>query len=130
MATTLLDSDFYLVERVDARGLIRVTRKVRPFLSEAEVELAFNPLQRVLDTEGRERCVLLVDTRVVAGRNDPASEAMFAKHRRATLVGFKRVAMLVQTPVGMLHVQRLMVQDRSDAKVFSDEAEAIAYLTR
>ena len=38
--------------------------------------------------------------------------------------------MLVQTPVGMLHVQRLMAQDRSDAKVFSDEAEAIAYLTR
>ena len=130
MAVTLLDSDFFLVERVDTRGFIRLTRRERPFLSEDEVVGAFTPLQRVLDAEGRERCVLLVDTRVVAGRNDPASEAMFAKHRRATVTGFKRVAMLVQTPVGALHVQRLMVQDRSDARVFSDEAEAITYLTR
>ena len=94
MPVNLLDTDYYHVERVDAQGFIRVTRRVRPFESELEVELACNPVQRVLDAEVRSRCSLLIDTRIVVGRNDPASETMFAKHRQAMIVGFIRVALL------------------------------------
>jgi hypothetical protein len=128
LPVTLLDTDYYLVERVDAQGFVRVTRRVRPFESELEVENACNPVQRVLDAEVRTRCSLLVDTRIVVGRNDPASETMFAKHRRAMIVGFVRVALLVRTPAGLLHVQRLLANDRADARAFANEDEAVAFV--
>lgn len=128
MPVNLLDTDYYLVERVDAQGFIRVTRRVRPFENELEVEFACNPVQRVLDAEVRSRCSLLIDTRVVVGRNDPASETMFAKHRQAMIVGFVRVALLVRTPAGLLHVQRLLSNDRSDARAFANEEEAVAFV--
>jgi hypothetical protein len=101
---------------------------MRPFLSEEDVDEACDPVQAVLDREGRERCVLLIDTRVVAGRNDPTSEQIFARHRREMILRFKRVALLVRTPAGLLHVQRLLASDRSDARAFADEVEAVSFL--
>ncbi len=124
----LHESDYYRVERVAAPSHLRVTRKVRPFLSAQEVDLACDPVQAALDREGRERSTLLIDTRIVAGRNDPTSEQMFERHRREMLLRFKRVALLVRTPAGLLHVQRLLASDRADARAFADEQEALAFL--
>lgn len=124
----LHESDFYRVERHDDPEHVRVIRKVRPFLSEQDVEVACVPVQSTLDGEARDRSVLLIDTRVVAGRNDPASERMFERHRRDMILGFKRVALLVRTAAGLLHVQRLLASDRADARAFADEQEALAFL--
>jgi hypothetical protein len=44
------------------------------------------------------------------------------------LLRFKRVALLVRTPAGLLHVQRLLASDRADARAFADEQEALAFL--
>jgi hypothetical protein len=124
----LHESDFYRVERVDDPAHLRVVRKVRPFLSEVEVDQACIPVQQALDAQVRERTVLLIDTRIVAGRNDPNSERMFERHRREMILRFKRVALLVRTPAGLLHVQRLLASDRADARAFADEQEALAFL--
>lgn len=127
MAVVLHESDFYLVERVRP-GVIRIVRRVRPFLSAADVEQACEPVQRALDLEGRTRCCVMIDTRPVVGRNDPESESMFAHHRDLMVRGFKRVALLVATPAGRLQTARLLPKHLDHVKVFMDENEALEFV--
>lgn len=126
----LHESDYYRVEKLARSSILRVTRSSRPFDSAAAVDLACNPVQRALDAAGRRNHALLVDTRAAIGRNDPASEKMFQTHRREMAIGFRRVAVLVSTPVGLLHSKRLLAEDGTGevARVFIDEQEALTYL--
>lgn len=127
MAVVLHESDFYLVERVRP-GVIRIVRRVRPFLTDADVAEACEPVQRALDLEGRHRCSVMIDTRPVVGRNDPQSEGMFAHHRDRMVQGFKRVALLVATPAGRLQTSRLLPKHLEHVKVFMDEKEALEFV--
>ena len=133
MASPLVvhESDYYRVERLGEHEVLRLTRKAKPFITKEDVERACRPLQLVLTRVGRGRLQLLIDSRKVVGRNDPASEANFLYHRCEMVKGFARCAILVATPTGKLHAQRLLSEDgtaSSSVKVFLDEAEALAFL--
>jgi hypothetical protein len=125
----IYDSDFWTVERF-ANNVVRVIRRGKPFGDAAEVERECRPVQQVLDMQGRARLRLLVDSREVAGRNDPTSEKNFAAHRQEMAKGFARVGILVKTSVGMMHAKRLLAEDgTSNVALFSDEALAIAFIS-
>lgn len=123
----LHESDFYRVEQLDGR-VLKVIRKDKPFESRQDVETACVPVQRALDAAGRANHAVLIDSRAVVGRNDPQSEAMFADHRQRMVEGFRAVVVLVKTPAGLLHTQRLLREGGSSGRVFLDEEEALAYL--
>lgn len=123
----LHESRFYHVELVE-QAIIKVIRKNQPFEKPEDVDIACNPVQRVLDAVGRPTHCLLIDTRLIVGRNDPTSERMFADHRKRMAVGFRGVALIVATSAGKLHSMRLLSEDRTRAEVFLDELDALAFL--
>jgi hypothetical protein len=126
-ARLLHESRFYQVE-LSERAIIKVVRKNQPFEKPEDVDIACNPVQRVLDAIGRPTHCLLIDTRLIMGRNDPISERMFADHRKRMAVGFRGIALICATSAGKLHSMRLLSEDRTQAEVFLDELDALAYL--
>ncbi len=121
-------NDFVSVSVDHMRGVARVTRSaLRPPTIEAILE-AFDEAARALDRLDRARFRVLIDLRAAPGRNDPEFERAMASRRSDLLRGFIAAAVLVQTPVGELQISRITREDRSDARVFSDEAKALAWL--
>jgi hypothetical protein len=125
---TLLDSDFYRITASSPGAVIVVTRKPRAFATKEEVDAACDPVQTLLDRLGRGQHRIVVDTRRAVGRNDPDYESWFAEHRKRMVLGFQRAALVIATPVGMLHVQRLLRQDgTTNVYVFTDFEEAMRF---
>lgn len=110
------------------RGVVRVTRSAQRAPSIDAIVAAFDQAARGLERLDRARLRLLIDLRAAPGRNDPEFERAMASRRTELMRGFKAVAILVQTPVGELQIARITREDGSDAKVFSDEAKALAWL--
>jgi hypothetical protein len=72
---------------------------------------------------------LLLDLRAgPPGRNDPEFERAGEAWRRQIAADFDRVAVLVRTAVGKLHVQRLAREVGKEPAIFMSEAEALAFL--
>jgi hypothetical protein len=111
-------------------GLVRTVRNDKPFESLEEVEAVIGELIDALDRLGRERYVLLSDTRAAPGRNDPQFEATIQRLRPRWLGGFRKVGVLVKSAVGMLQIQRYARQDGLSRLVSNDEAELLKYLTQ
>ena len=126
----LLRTRHLVLSEAPAARLLHVKRTSEPFSSLDEMKAAFTQLNRLLDERGRGRMSLLVDTRDAPPRNDPAFEAAFGPLRAQMLGGFRRVAVLVATPIGKLQVERHAREDRLALRAFSDEAEARTYCER
>jgi len=73
---------------------------------------------------------LLCDMRLGPPRNDVAFERAMAPFRKRMQVGFRRVAIVVASPIGRLHIQRLAVDDGIQLAAFLDPSDANAYLSR
>lgn len=73
---------------------------------------------------------LLCDMRLGPPRNDEAFERAMAPFRKRMQTGFRRVAIVVASPIGRLHIQRLAADDGIRLSAFLDPAEADAYLGR
>jgi hypothetical protein len=56
-------------------------------------------------------------------------EKVLDEFRKQLMIGFAKVAVLVKTSVGKLQVTRMTREDGVDARVFENEAEALAYLS-
>ncbi len=124
----LLTSPFFQVSRLAGR-LIEVTRTSKAFETLEQLDGAHAELERVLDSLPRPKLVILVDLRLAPSRNDPAFEEAMKRHRPRMFEHFARRAVLVQTAVGKLHVQRHARQDgHRDLHVFTDMGEALAFL--
>jgi hypothetical protein len=67
--------------------------------------------------------------RAARGRNDPQFEAAIAREGIRMNGGFRRVAVLVASHVGLLQVQRFLQRDQVTGRAFIDEAEALRYLS-
>lgn len=105
-------------------------RNSTPFVSNEEMVEFFGTLNRVLDERGRPRCSLVVDTREAPPRNDPAFEQAFAPLRARMLKGFRRVAVVVGTPVGRLQVERHAREDHAPVRAFATDVDALAYCSQ
>jgi hypothetical protein len=113
-----------------AQGILRFSRTELPYPSLDEMIELHERIGRTFDRLGRDRHVLLVDLRRGPLNNKPDFETAMARGRAILVRGFPRVAVLVQTAVGMLQVRRHLREDGIPGDVFTDEAEALSYLAR
>ncbi|MDB4944577.1 MAG: hypothetical protein JWP97_4111 [Labilithrix sp.] len=123
-------SDYYRIEVLPLSGIIKVIRLPRRFETTAVIDVACDPVQLTLDQAGRRNHRLLLDTREAIGNNDPKFEKSFEDHRKRMIRGFVRVALLVKSVIGKLHVERLLAEQDPGThhRVFLDEKAALAYL--
>jgi hypothetical protein len=120
-------SPFFVVRHDEAAHTIVLQRTTRPFASVDEGVAAMTAVALALSTLPRRDRALLVDAREGPARNDPEWEAAFAPLRKRMLGGFARCAVLMRTAAGRLQAQRYMRVDEMEARVFDDEAEALAH---
>lgn len=123
-------SEYYRVEVLAISKVVKVTRLARPFESQEALNAACEPVQLALDSAGRRSHRLLIDTRAAIGNNNPDFETWFEVHRRRMLLGFPRVALVVKSAIGKLHVERLLASEKLEKtpRVFLDEGLAMRYL--
>ena len=103
-------------------------RALRRLGRPSEALTAFDAASRLLDGLDRGRLGLLIDLRAAPGRNDPDFERAMTTRRSELVRGFRAAAILVQTRVGELQIARITREDGSHARVFADEAKALAWL--
>ena len=108
-------------------GVARVTRTPAPPPAPAEMAAAYAELTVAMRRSGAKR--VLVDLRGgPPGRNDPEFERASEDWRKSLAGNLDRVAILVRTAVGKLHIQRLGREVGRAPAIFMDEAEALAFL--
>jgi hypothetical protein len=113
----------------DATGVLRYTRSGVPFASLEAVRALSESTKRILTTLPARSLRVLIDVRAAPPRNDEAFEAESNKLVEAVLPTFTRHAVLVKTAAGRLQVARLAKERGRHTNAFSDEAEAIAFLS-
>ena len=121
-------NDYYTLLVDERLCLVRLVRSEKPFASVPEFEACFAQLLPAMAALENPRHVILSDVRAVPGRNDPEFEAATARLLPRWLSGFRKVAVLVQSTVGMLQLQRYTRKDGVVRRVSTDEAELLAYL--
>lgn len=97
--------------------------------AQADPAEIFGPAEEALREIEREKFALLVDVRQARGRNDREFERRFEPLRQSLQRGFRRVAVLVSTPLGKLQVQRYAREDRTNGAAFDDFHAAVAWLS-
>lgn len=119
----------YIVIRYDlARRLLVVTRLSEQYPSLEAMRETFAQMDEAVSSIWRQRTFMLIDSRHATARNDATFEAEFARLRKHFLRDLQKVATVVQTAVGVLQVARHMRKDELPVGVFTDVAEALAYL--
>lgn len=109
-------------------GWIRVVRTAQRFESEQQIRTERQNIGLVLDAIGRSGA-LLIDSRLAPASTDFEMGVEFRALRREVERGFPRVAVLVQTKLGVLQANRLKTEDSGRVlRVFDDEREAIAFV--
>ena len=109
-------------------GFVRLVRSAARFDSKVQVTEARLWVGRQLDALGRSGRGVLIDSRLAPASTDFEHGAEFCELRRETERGFARIAVLVQTKLGVLQAHRIATQDKSGLVVFEDEAEAVEYV--
>ncbi len=119
-------NDFMTLSQTD--DLVEFVRSSRAFVDLAEIERVMVPVHAAMSGLPRQQLGLLCDLRQVVGRNDDAFEAAFKPHRQRLQDGFARVAVLVATPAGVLHIQRLAAEDGDEhLRAFTERERAVAW---
>jgi hypothetical protein len=122
-------SAYFLVVYDSRTRVARMTRLPPKFATVAEVETAFDHVVECLARLDRAQCSILIDLRAGPMRNDPVFEQTLERQRKRVTQGFRRVAMLVATVTGAAQVERHARADAIGYQVFSDEAEALRYVS-
>jgi RNase P protein component len=112
----------------EGERLVVLIRQEAPWESSAEIVSVFQQLIHAVDKEVGPGARILVDSRSAMLRNDPEFEEVFGKCRQRFNTRFSKIAIIVKTAVGKLQAQRFAVSDGNAGRVFSDPAEALAYL--
>lgn len=108
--------------------LVRQTRTARSYEDAATLRRSLGELVAQMHGIVRAEYVLLQDMRASRGRNDPEFEQTISRERARMSGEFRKLAVLVQTQVGRLQVQRLLSHSERPERAFLDEAEAIRWL--
>lgn len=122
----VLAGEFFQIAVDASARLVRVTRTARQFGALDEMQRAHKEVLRTVAPYLEYR--LLLDVRDGPSRNDPEYEKGLASLRKQVVVRFERVAILVRSQMGKLHVTRLAREDGVRLQAFQDETAAIAYL--
>lgn len=120
-------SAFFAIRVED--GWVCVVRSACRFESEAQIRAERHSVGLALDGVGRGGA-LLIDSRLAPPSTDFELGVEFRALRREVERGFERVAVLVQTKLGILQATRLKEEDPSRVmRVFDDEQEALVFLS-
>ena len=117
----------WIVTLDDAQRIVRATRTPIPFANDDELR-ATMALLREQSIGDRAKLGLLVDLREGPFRNDESFENALARYRVELFAGWGALATILRTAIGRLQVNRLAREDRREMQVFTEEAEALAYL--
>lgn len=108
-------------------GFVRLVRSAARFESKAQINAARVWVARQLDALGRAGRGILIDSRLGPPSTDFEHGAEFCELRRETERGFSRIAVLVQTKLGVLQAHRIAAQDKSGLVVFENESDAAEF---
>lgn len=109
-------------------GFIRLVRSAARFETKAQITDARLWVGRQMDALGRAGRGILIDSRLAPHSTDFEHGAEFGELRRETVRGFTRIAVLVQTKLGVLQSHRIAAQDKTGLVVFENEADAVEFL--
>ena len=123
----LFKNEYITVSLEYGGRVVRILRSAVPYPNPEAVEQAYAGLFPILDRLGRSGRCLLNDQRYAIGRNEPEYEAACARVRSRTVPGFQRIGTLVQSKVGLLHISRLIREDRVERLASNNEAEILEY---
>lgn len=129
MQRDLLCTKQFIVRLDEETHVVSRIRTGERFDSVAEVEAQYDAVVEALDRVNRTRHVQLVDVRDAPPRNDAQFEEVVRRHHVALYRGFRANALLVQSAVGKLQIKRLLEASGVVARVFTEESEALAFLT-
>ena len=100
------------------------------FETPAEVLAEATRVSAELDAIGRTGRCLLMDVRDVPPNANERLEAPLAALRDQIRRDFDRIAVLVQTKIGVLHANRIRTDDKdTESRIFDDEAAGREFLT-
>jgi hypothetical protein len=128
----LFKSPYAIIARLPGTTIIRFKRLNATTRSVAETREQLQRMIDALNSVDRSIHHLLMDTRDAPTRHaipEAEFEKVLDEFRKQLMIGFAKVAVLVKTSVGKLQVTRMTREDGVDARVFEDEAEALAYLS-
>jgi hypothetical protein len=109
-------------------GFIRLVRSSARFETKAQITEARLWVGRQMDAFGRTGRGILIDSRLAPPSTDFEHGLEFGELRRETVRGFIRIAVLVQTKLGVLQSHRIAAQDKTGLVVFEHEADAVEFL--
>ncbi len=122
----------------EARGLIRLRRSAHRITTEAELEASFDrlvsELNQIVAPEERARYGWLQDMRDAPLLEKPELEVVQLRRLEPIRRGWRREAVLVQTPIGKLQARRMtsknapVAQPGANMAIFDDELEALRFL--
>jgi hypothetical protein len=125
----LVWEDAYMRLEVDReRKLARQTRSARSYDDVPTLLISLRALIEHMSSIPRAEYALLQDMRAPRGRNDPAFEQAITRERSGISGGFRKLAVVVTTQVGRLHVQRHLQHAPQPARAFLDEQTALRWL--
>jgi hypothetical protein len=87
--------------------IVLFTRTNEPFEAVADVERCIRDFARIMPARSRAQWRIVIDMRLGPTRVHPALDPAFARLRKETQVGFTRVAVIVETPLGRVRAERL-----------------------
>ncbi len=120
---------YYRIERRED-GIVVVRRLTAPFDSAEELEREREGIRVVLDRQGRKHTPLLIDSRCAPTRTDFELKEPFRRLRREIQRGFSRVAVLVDSKLGVLQATRIAREDAfpEPLRVYDNEEQALTAL--
>lgn len=119
----------YLVLRWDlTRRLVLLTRLSAPYESIDALKDTFAELHRATADLNTARMSIFIDSRAAPPRNDPEFEAEFSKLRAGLFKQYRRVGLLMQTAIGVLHSTRHAQMDGVEVFVTVDPRALAAHL--
>ena len=110
--------------------IARFIRSSTPIRSLEEAARHFGQAVSLINALGRNKISLILDMREAPSRNDPQFEEAMAEHRRQVARDISRVAVIVKTAVGRLHVQRLGETDRIKQGIVTTDEDAVEHVLR
>ena len=104
--------DSYIVVRLDADGMVVwLVRSAAAYEDIPALIQSFEGVIVALDRVGRKGRVMLFDTRLPRGRNDPEFELAMSRLRPRIDRQFARIGVLVASAVGALQMRRWVSAD-------------------
>jgi hypothetical protein len=124
----LVDSGYYRITIATAARFVHAVRSGAPFPTVEEYDLVIARVAGAFLGVDRPSHVLLMDIRQAPSRNDPEFEQANLRFRAVAMHGFRRMAVLVRSQAGKLHIERHTRELGSGPAVFLDEAAALEHL--